>query len=391
MKKGIFIISVLFLILFLSGQEIQEEAIAINIEVPVRVFTKGKFVEMLSLKDFEVYEEGVLQKIEALYLVKKTIVEREETKLDKKMARRIYLPEVSRTFVLVFEMMDYFPKIGETLAYFFENVFLPDDSLYVATPLKTYSFKKELFEKTPKKVIVDQLKEKLVKDIKSSAREFKSMLRDLEWLRTEIERDESGSAALMAENILRQIRDYRNFDEKRLMGFKDQLKTLEGQKYVFLFYQKKVFPVPQGIPIPDDVVRPPISFNVDKVKKAFSDSLISIHFIFATKTDQYNLDGYRMNPAEKQMDSSPRVLQLIDLSEEIFGAFHEMADATGGITDSSENIAASFQRAALASENYYLLYYTPKNYKSDGKFKRIEVRISGKKYKVTHRAGYIAD
>ena len=60
-----------------------------------------------------------------------------------------------------------------------------------------------------------------MKDIKSSAREFKSMLRDLEWLRTEIERDESGSAALMAENILRQIRDYRNFDEKRLMGFKD--------------------------------------------------------------------------------------------------------------------------------------------------------------------------
>lgn len=175
------------------------------------------------------------------------------------------------------------------------------------------------------------------------------------------------------------------------MDFRDQLKDIEGQKYVFLFYQKKVIPIPQGIPVPDDVERPPISFNVDKVKKAFSDSLISIHFIFATKTDQYNLDGYRMNPAERPMDSSPMVLQLIDQSEEIFGAFREMAEATGGITDSSANIASSFQRAALASENYYLLYYTPKNYRSDGKFKKIEVKIKGKNYKVTHRAGYIAD
>jgi len=28
---------------------------------------------------------------------------------------------------------------------------------------------------------------------------------------------------------------------------------------------------------------------------------------------------------------------------------------------------------------------------ADGKFKKIEVKVKGKKYKVTHRAGYIAD
>jgi len=403
-NKTIFIFFIILLIPFLTRglnceqvklkeQELQHDAIAINIEVPVRVFTKGKFVEELNLEDFEIYEEGVLQKVEALYLVKKTVIEREETELDKKMARRIYLPEVSRTFVLVFEMMDYFPKIEDTLEYFFKNVFLQDDFLYVVTPLKTYALKKELLEKTPKEVIVDQLKETLRKDIKSAARELKGMLRELEWLRDEIVRDEgeTGSAAAMAENILRQIRDYRSFDEKKLMGFKDQLKNLEGQKYVFLFYQKKVVPIPAEIPVPDDIIRPPISFNVDKVKKAFSDSLISIHFIFVTKTDQHHLDSYRINPAEQPMGSTPIVLQLIDLSEEIFGAFHEMAEATGGISDSSANIASSFQRAALASENYYLLYYTPKNYRSDGKFKKIEVRIRGKNYKVTHRAGYIAD
>jgi len=394
------IIFILFLARELNGvrvnikeQELQHAAIAVNIEVPVRVFTKGKFVEELNLKDFEIHEDGVLQKIEALYLVKKTVIEREETELDQKTARRIYLPEVSRTFVLVFEMMDYFPGIQDTLAYFFDNVYLPDDSLYVVTPIKTYALKKEFLDNTPRAVIADQLKTKLSKDIRLAGRELKSMIRELEWYSIQMEggRDDSGTAAMAAQTVLRKIKDYRYFDEKKLMNFKEQLKNIEGQKYVFLFYQKNIIPVPSGIGVPDDVERPPIPFSVERVKKSFSDSLITVNFIFVTKTDLYNIDGYRMNPAALGQNPSTGGLQLIDQSEEIFGAFHEMADATGGISDSSANIASSFQRVSLASENYYLLYYTPKNYKSDGRFKNIGVRIKGKNYKVTHRAGYIAD
>ena len=385
MKKVSCISFFIALCIFSFPQELQHDAIAINIEVPVRVFTKGKFVEELSINDFEVYENGVLQKIEALYLVKKTLIEREETGLDKKMARRIYLPEVSRMFVLIFEMMDYFPQIEETLEYFFENVFLSNDSLYVVTPEKTYSFKKELLNKTPREVIVSQLKNKLQKDIRLAGRELKSMIRELEWYSYQMEGDDSGTVAMAAASVMRKIRDYCYFDEKKLMEFKDWIKDIEGQKNVFLFYQKKIIPVPPGIPIPTDFEMPHISFDVDRVKQAFSDSLISIHFIFATMTDQYHVDGYRMNPTLGDG------LQLIDQSAEVFGAFYELAKATGGITDSSANVAASFERAAIASENYYLLYYTPKDYRSDGKFRKIKVKVKGKNYRITHRAGYIAD
>jgi len=109
------------------------------------------------------------------------------------------------------------------------------------------------------------------------------------------------------------------------------------------------------------------------------------------KTDLYHIDGYRMNPAEQSSDPSTTGVHLVDQSAEIFGAFHEMAEATGGITDSSANVAASFEKAAIASENYYLLYCTPKDYKSDGKVKSIKVKVKGKSYTITHRAGYIAD
>jgi len=380
----VLLISILLLLCFFSfAQELQHEAVAVNIEVPVRVFTKGKFVEDLGLDDFEVYEDGVLQKIEALYLVKKTVIEREETELDQKTTRRTFLPEVSRTFVLVFEMTDYFPQIEEALVYFFDNVFLPDDSLYVVSPKKTYSFKKEALNKVPKDVIVDQLKNKLKKEIVLAASELKSMIRDLEWYSTLLKEQQGDvSAAMAAKTVLQRIKDYRYFDGKKLMDFRETLKNIRGQKYVFLFYQKNIIPVPSNI---GDVERPHISFSVDRVKKAFSDALITINFIFVTKTDLYNIDGYRMNP------SAAGELQMIDHSEEIFGAFREMADATGGISDSSADVAISFEKAAVSSENYYLLYYRPKAYTSDGKFKSIKVKIKGKNYTVTHRAGYMAD
>jgi len=377
MRKQFLIIGILVLGLILFAQEIQHETIAINIEVPVRVFTKGQFVEELTIKDFEVYEDGVNQEILALYLVKRTVIEREETEIDTKQARKIFIPETSRTFVLIFEMMDYFPKTRDALDYFFENVFSPGDSLYVVTPLETYSFEKEILDKTPREQLVEQLNRKLMKDIRSAAREYKSMIRDLEWL-ANVD-DPSGSKAKAAGMILRQIREYRYFDEEKLMEFKDQLKDIEGQKYVFLFYQQQIIPIPGGIPSTGEKR---VSFNVKNVKQSFADSSININFIFLTKTEQHHLDMFRMDPTGLTLDN---------ISAEIFGAFNEVAEATGGITDSSANIASSFQRAVISSENYYLLYYAPKNYKADGRFKNIKVKVKGRNYRVTHRTGYLAD
>jgi len=224
-------------------------------------------------------------------------------------------------------------------------------------------------------VIVDQLNEKLRKDIRSGAREYKSMIRNLEFFKVM-----GGPSSLTTKSIFGRIRDYRYFDEKKLYEFKDQLMDIEGQKYVFLFYQQLLIPLSRDIPYIGEEL---ISFPVKKIKQIFSDPSIFINFIFLTKPQIHQLDVTR-----KKSRSN---LEQTDISLETFGAFHEMAKATGGITDSSANIAASFQRAAISSENYYLLYYAPKNYKTDGKFKNIKVKVKGKNYRVTHRAGYIAD
>lgn len=52
-----------------------------------------------------------------------------------------------------------------------------------------------------------------------------------------------------------------------------------------------------------------------------------------------------------------------------------------------------FQKAGDASQNYYLLYYTPNSFKADSKFKKIEVKQKKgvKRYEIMLRSGYFAN
>ena len=78
-------------------------------------------------------------------------------------------------------------------------------------------------------------------------------------------------------------------------------------------------------------------------------------------------------------------------SSDTFTPFAEMARASGGFMASSANPNFLFQEAVEASENYYLLYYSPREYTGDGQFKTIKVRIKGEGYKTIHRLGYFSN
>ena len=361
-------------------QELQHEAIAINIEVPVRVFKGDAFVENLTIDDFEVYEDGILQKIEAVYLIKKTTIKREETENRKSEFPKVFSPETSRQFILMFEVTEYLPRIGEVIDYFFKDVILPRDTLTVITPIKTYNFNKRALQDISREEIGMLLKNRLKKDATMGGAKYKSLLRDYKYIER-LKMEEDLKRQMLLEKV-REIKRLKYIEEKRLEDFAEILKNMEGQKNVFLFYQKEMIPVPVNINDMEYLeLFSNVSFNLERVKQSFADSSISSHFIFITKT-----------PADEEGNRpSEQSGKWIDQSSEIFSAFKELAVSTGGLAESTFNLASAFQKAVVASENYYLLYYTPKNYKPDGTFKKIEVKIPGKKYKITHRAGYVAE
>ena len=141
-----------------AAQDAQHQVSVVNIEIPVRVFQGDAFVDSLGFKDFEVLDNGVPQTIEAIYLVRKTEIARTEGK-------RGNAPQVSRQFVLFFEMNEYMPEIDATLNLFFDKVYLAGDSLMIVTPVNRYHLRDEAFAQRPIAKIKEELRAKLRRDI----------------------------------------------------------------------------------------------------------------------------------------------------------------------------------------------------------------------------------
>ena len=407
MKKQILIILIATVCLAFSPYQIQEETLVINVEIPVRVFTGNTFVDNLTIEDFEIYEDGKLQKTEAVYLIKKKSIERREEK-------KRFVPQTTRHFYLWFEISEYMPRISEAIRYFFDNVFFPGDNLVIVTPLKAYSLKGQALEMSAGEEIADQLIGMLRRDATIGNAEYRAALRDLREIINIIEaqagedrdfpQDIEDTApnffnvgsleevVQMYSTVVTKVENLRRLDRQKLLDFAKILKDKEGQKHIFLFYEREFLPQLspniitkfmsqyQGSSLQHDLTslfqtyHRDTSMDMEEVKQAFADSSLSIHFLFL----------------KKLKDHRPGMM-MQERSEDIFRVFNQMAQATGGITESSANPAFAFKRAVEAFENYYLLYYTPKNYRRDGKFKKIEVRIKNKKFKITHRAGYFAN
>jgi hypothetical protein len=195
------------------------------------------------------------------------------------------------------------------------------------------------------------------------------------------------------ENYIFKLDNLRRMDQGKLINFAKYLKNKEGQKYVTIFYQKEFIPqldpkllsqtmslyqdrpvVLQTISNVIDFYRREVPIDIELIKQTYADCSISIHFLYLTTSPESYYGVY-----------------MADHSEDIYSAFREMAVATGGYIDSSARADILFKSAVEASENYYLLYYSPSHYINDGQFKKIQVKVKNKKYRIFHRSGYFAN
>jgi VWFA-related protein len=404
MQRLLWCLCVITAVFSISAQDIQHEAVAINIEVPVRVFKSDLFIDTLTIDDFEVYEDGVLQEIEAFYLIKKTVIEREDV---HEGSTQRFIPQVSsRYFVLLFDILTFLPKVEQALELFFERVFLPEDRLMIITAMNVYNLKENSWKVEDRGELYEHFKGIIRKDAVIGNAEYRNNLKSLERLASQLSDLRLGAADFESDEdridmilgryttMLRKMETIRVVDQKKLIQFAHELGNREGQKTVFLFYQREFIPQPhpkiilsyqQMFQTRQDILfklndvfdfyRRDMNFDAEKIKQAYSDSSVSIHFLFLTKLP----------------DDPAHGIYYREQSEDIFSAFYQLAQATGGYTIASANALPAFKKVVDASENYYLLYYIPKDYKSDGKFRNIKVKVKGKKYRVLHRAGYLAD
>jgi hypothetical protein len=377
-----------------SQQTFIEQSLVINVEVPVRVYDGNVFVDTLGKDDFEVLEDGVPQKIEAVYLIKKAAIERRDE-------GKRYLPDTARRLYLFFELTDYVPKMAEAVQDFVQNILAPDDTLMVVTPLKTYQMKEEALALKPREAIAAELLKLIEKDTQAGNSEFRSTVADLTDLTKEMsaamrggdlekpapaalpelieQRAESAFVDLIIRYsaLLDRLDTLRQIDQTKLADFARLLKKEEGQKSIFLFYQREHIPqidpkmisefmsrfqennyVYQTLTSVSKFRERQNSFDVEKVKQLYSDSSASIHFLFLT-TPRENVEG----------------VYFEEWSGDVFASFREMAEATGGFFDSSSNPVPMFHNALQAAENYCYFIILLEKSKKKRHFRKIEVRV----------------
>ena len=366
----------------------QHDVTVINISVPTRVFDGDRFVDNLRAEDFEVSENGVPQKVEAAYLIKKTSI-LQNTQVPGSaatVALPVEMPDESlqrRSFVLIFEMDEYLPRLSEAIDMFMADVLSPDDALQIITPEDSWAVKVGVPTKESRAKLADEIKGRLRKALTLSGSQLKRLLMDL---RIEAQgstdgEDSQGNSVMTAATIIDQIISSKAMNIRDYGSVAKWLKSLPGQKIVFLFYQRESYVIP-AVFKPLYEKREARNENIDRgaIYRLFSDADATVQFVYLTKTSGNISDVEWRNSGE----AAP-----IAMSGDFYTAFRNLADATGGISEATANPIYGFKKAVEASESYYVIYYRPAEYKADGKYKEIEVKVKGGKFKVIHRAGYI--
>jgi VWFA-related protein len=382
-----------------SRQEAPAQAPLVT--VPVRVVSGGKFVAGLSLPDFELLEDGVPQRIQALYRIDKNTIAAQE-------GEEAVPPATARHFYLLFQMYDYDAKIAPALSYFFHEVLLPGDTLEVQTPVSSYTLTPQAFAQKPKDLLAKETNELVRKDINKSNFVYKSLIRDLRRIVQGIQGynpiagdDSEGDmvSTFSLEQVMDQYRDalgklesQQSLDPAKIAAFARALKTKPGRKFLILFYQEEYRPEINTLALNRlidsnqdnqsvladlhelfQVYHRNISIDVEKIVQAYCDSGAGVDFLFMRRTPE-KLGGVNMR----------------ETSEDIFRLFSRIAEATGGIAVTTQNPLSELKDAVRAIESYYLLAYAPSPAVRDGSFRSISVSVKEGPYKLFYPRGYLA-
>ena len=381
--------------IWLQASQTSHDVTVVNITVPVRVFDGERFVDSLKLEDFEVSEDGRPQPVQAVYLIRGSAVERQEG------PQRTSAPPTNRHFVFLFQMTEYLPEVEDAVDYFFDNVLRNGDSVDIVTPRSAYRLRGRISSREGLNKAKREVGAKVRQDTLVDSGAYNAIIKALiDDLGGGADPDTAGVNLQSYATNLQRLEWVRTIEPERMAAFAAGLKKLPGAKHVFLFFQKER--VPQftnralalflssassetALKVMELMTQYHREIRIDRdtIRKAFSDASVDVHFLYITRTR-------REEGRDVERQTVLGDVEMAEHSEDIYSAFREIAAATGGTSSASWNPANMLKKAVAASEQYYLLYYRPQDYKADGKFHTITVKVRTGGYRVSHRAGYFA-
>ncbi|MCK5056182.1 MAG: hypothetical protein KAT34_05975 [Candidatus Aminicenantes bacterium] len=400
-------------------EPVREEVKVVNVEVPVRVFLKGKPVDNLSRDDFKLYEGKTLQVINGFNIKRKKI------KLQE-IGLEVEKIQPSRYFVLVYRVTQYSPPMKEGLKHIFDNVLTERDELRVFVNNKNLYFanlgnKQACYSKV----------DRVISGESANARQlmnayFKKLEQQIDKTRFDLLIREMGGGgggggdafrrrtqALM-QFLKRYLQVFREYKKRYLLpdinsyyNFARHLEGVRKEKWVINFYQMEMFPQLamsgkarrtirrfiselRSSTNPEDKAYSRIldrqlmeidrelnvaeAFPAEAISKIFYKVDATFHSIFMRSTLGIISQDYTYKAVSTDIENSLR----------------EITKATGGTLVTTNNLVQAMDSIGEKENVYYLLTYAPDNPDKIGK---IKIKVSNKKYKVIYddnmRADYI--
>lgn len=387
----------------------QEEVTVVAVEVPVRVLYKGRDLKDLTREDFEIYQNGVKQKITGFEVHSRKIAISKDTPEEELKIK----PE-KRLFILIFNIFDYQENIGQAIDYFFENFFSPGDQLIILTEDRIFDIEKG-------KNVSD-----VALNLKDTLRKFKlistfSIYKAYKDLRLEADRLlwEIKGAGLSSdwdryilrfyENYQRVWKDYKrqfitpNFDLYRSVI--KRVKQIEGEKWALCFLQRELFPelknegpldyeirhkveTPSDNPVISAKQRIVISkqmellrlfdisgiIPVEAMKSLFMEANVTFHLIFL----------------RSQKTLLSKDFELKEVSQDYEDCFRQISFSTGGHTTFSNKVVEALKEASESEDYYYLLVYSPEADLSDEGV-TIDVKVKKEGADVIHLKRFVKE
>jgi VWFA-related protein len=194
---------------------------------------------------------------------------------------------------------------------------------------------------------------------------------------------------------------------QQLGGFVDQLGMFPGRRTIVLISDG--FTIQPGrdlfelialylrdpeIALKDPVAR--IDSQMDAVLRLADDRNVVFYTLDSRGVYVVPAGGYDVTAPPMSSKDAPIVMPAIQSQKTQSAAekddgLRALAEATGGLFFGNSNDVLKGMRRALADGRaYYVLAYTPSNSATDGKFRKIQVLVEGKKLRVQAKQGYWA-
>lgn len=373
----------------------------------LRAVEGGRFADNLRLEDIQLSEDGRVQNIDALVLVKNNQVERKEGLVP-------VIPETARRITLVFYLTHFTPQVEEALKRVLVQDVKAEDKLQVRTLKGFYTLGGNALEVKSRDALAKELAAVVRRDTEACTSVYDEMLTSLKQMDDAFRGVRSGGLLEMRGWSSSQFMIISDAVDRFIPRYRQRLEELEhlrafepilggvaaeenqpqiGQNSTVLFYEHTFRPE-----LSMDLIE--AIYRVFQVNPKHRTELEAVTKVIQTRAvpdppalqKTFTNVNEQLNVIEIPVDTPATVgaAKMNPVGEEFYAAFAQLARATGGTVVSGLNPAEAYSKVGDGLGTYYLLYYQPANAAKDGNFRTVNVLVRNRPAILSYCRGYYA-